>query len=126
MGISTLRVAKEYMKKVEADILPLVIAILLNLYSLVITLTFNYVLRIENYVGTLCLLISCVLYFKNRNYYYGFFGLFLLLGVFGLLSFFYKSYKFGFGSFGIDPISFSLLILTIVFIFYVVDKNESK
>jgi len=65
------------------------------------------------------LIIATVLYFKNRKIYFLFFAIVLTLGLFGLLDFYYRTYRVGFGEFGINPLYAALLIL-----FFAFSKNQ--
>ena len=113
------------MKKLDFDIIPLVISAILILVSLVVISTSNYALNQKHYIGITCVLISIYLYIKNRMTYYLFFGLSLLVGVFGLLDFYYSTFKVGFGSFGFNPILSGLLVLHIALVFQVVEKLDA-
>ena len=114
------------MRKIETDIIPLVISIILVFTSMVIILSSEYIFNYKQYIGIGGLILSAFLYFKNRVYYYIFFGLVLLVGIFGFLDFYYTTYKVGFGNFGINPIFLGLLILLFVFIYHIADKKESN
>ena len=114
------------MKKTDFDIIPLVISIILILISLAVISTSNYALSLKQYIGIGCVIISIYFYFKNRMTYYLVFGLTLLVGVFGLLDFYYSTFKVGFGSFGINPILVGLLILHIALAYQIVEKLDEK
>ena len=114
------------MKKLDFDFIPLGISIILILVSLVVISTSNNALSLKHYIGIGCVIISIHFYFKNRMTYYVVYGITLLVGIFGLLDFYYSTFKVGFGSFGINPISAGLLILHIALVFQIVDKLDSN
>ncbi|WP_144800477.1 hypothetical protein [Maribacter sp. MAR_2009_72] len=112
------------MKKLDFDFIPLGISIILILVSLVVIATSNYALSLKNYIGIGCVVLSIYFYIKNRMTYYVLYGLTLLIGIFGLLDFYYSTFKVGFGSFGINPILAGLLILHIALVYQIVDKFD--
>ena len=112
------------MKKIDFDVIPLVISTILLLVSLYVFSTSNNVLSLEHYIGYTCFIVSVFLYFKNRLLYYVIFGLSLLAGLFGLIEFYFISYKVGFGSFGISPIFATLLILHLALAFEIAKKMD--
>ena len=107
------------MKKIEINILPLVISVLLVLISVGIILTSNYLFSTKHYVGIGCLFLSIILYFINRKFYFLFFALILTIGLIGFLDFYITSYKVGFAGVGINPLFLGLMIL-----FFVTSKSE--
>ena len=119
------------MRKIETNILPITISVLLVLISVGIALTSDYILTTKHYVGIGCLVISTILYFSNRKIYYLFFALTLTIGLIGFLDFYITSYKVEFVGVGVNPIFLGLMIL-----FFAVnreqmdklfsEKNESK
>jgi len=114
------------MKKIDFDIIPLVISVLLVLVSLAVIFTSNYALSLKQYIGIGCVIISIYFYIKNRLAYYIVFGLTLLIGVFGLLDFYYSTIKVGFGSFGINPIMAGILILHIALAYQIAEKLDAS
>lgn len=106
------------MKKIETDILPLAISIVLILISLEMTFTSDYIFTSNHYIGIGCLAILTILYFTNKKAYYLFFALTLTVGLIGLLDFYITSYKVGFAGVGVNPIFLGLMIL-----FFAVSKN---
>lgn len=111
-------------KKINYDILPLVIAFVLMLISIIVVSTSNYVLSTKHFLGIGCLILSSFFYFKNRVAFYLIFGLVLLLGVFGPIDFYFRTYKIGFGSFGINPIFLGLLILHFALVLELAKKMD--
>ncbi|WP_298348309.1 hypothetical protein [uncultured Dokdonia sp.] len=114
------------MKKLDYDIIPLIISVVLILVSLFVVFTSKYVFDIKHYLGLTSVIISAYFYYKNRMTYYLVFGMSLLVGIFGLVGFYYSTFKVGFGSFGINPIMMGLLVLHISLIFQMVDKLDSN
>ena len=103
------------MKKIEANILPLALSVILVLISSVIILTSDYIFTTEHYIGIGCLAISVILYFTNRRIYFIIFALTLTLGLVGLLDFFYSTLKVGFAGVGINPLFLGLMVLFFYF-----------
>jgi hypothetical protein len=114
------------MKKLDFDILPLMISAILILVSLSVISTSNYILNLKHYIGFGCFIISIFFYFKNRMVYYLIFGLTLLVGVFGFLDFYFHAYKVGFGSFGVNPIFVILLIIHSTIVFKIAEKLDTN
>ena len=108
-----------HLKKIETDILPLAISILLVLISFGITMTLDYIFTTKHYVGIGSLMASCILYFINRKVYYWFFALTLTIGLLGYLDFYLTSFKVGFAKVGVNPIFLGLMILL-----FAVSKNK--
>ena len=113
------------MKKIDFDIIPLALAVLLILFSLIIVTSSDYILSLKNYIGIGCVLVSIYLYFKKRMIYYLFFGLTLLIGVFGIVGFYYSSIQVGFGNFGINPIMTGLLVMHLALVFQIAEKMDT-
>ena len=107
------------MKKVEINILPLLISTVLVLISFGIINTSNYIFTTKHYIGMTCFLVSIILYFANRRIYFLFFALTLTIGLLGFLDFYYSTFKVGFAGVGINPIFVGLLIL-----FFVVSRTQ--
>lgn len=114
------------MKKIEFDIIPIVISTILIIISISVTLFSNYVLELKHFIGIICLSISIYLYFKKRKAYYIFFGFTLIAGLLNFLDFYYVNVKFGFGIFGLNPIFLLLLILLFSFAYYIAEKRDSS
>lgn len=102
------------MKKIEINILPLVLSILMVLISIGIMVSSQYAFSTKHYIGIACLAISTIIYFVNRKFYILFFTLTLTMGLLGLLDFYITSYKIGFAGVGINPIFLGLIILLLV------------
>ena len=107
------------MKKIETNILPLAISVLLILISFGISISSNKVFTTEHYVGSVAVSISLILYFTNRKIYFLFFALTLTIGLIGFLDFYITSYKVGFAGVGVNPIFLGLLIL-----FFAISKEQ--
>lgn len=114
------------MKKIDFDIIPLAIALMLIIISIILVFDSNSNPNLKHYLGLTSSLISILLYIRNRMAYYIVFAFSLLLGVFGLLDFYYISYKVGFGSFGVNPIYTILLIVHFAIAFQIAEKTESR
>ena len=103
-----------HMKKhIGKDIIPLLIAIILILSSIGIVLFTDYVLNSNHYAGILLILISTILYFKNKKWFVYIFGLTLILGIFNLIGIYYATVSFGIGPIRFNPI---FLILFVIFL----------
>jgi hypothetical protein len=113
------------MRKIDVDIIPLLISAILIVVSIVVISTSDYALNVKHYIGFSCFVISTFFYFKNRIVYLVIFGLTNVAGVFGLLDFYYTTYRVGFGSFGINPIFILLLVLLFVFAYHIAKKLDS-
>lgn len=114
------------MKKLDFDIVPLVIVAILILITLYVISTSNYILSLKHYIGFTCFTISSFFYIKNRLAYYLIFGLTLLAGVFGLLECYFQTYKIGFGGFGISPVYITILIVHFTLAFEITKKNDAN
>jgi hypothetical protein len=114
------------MKKVELDSIPLFLSALLIIASLIIVSTSDYTFAIKHYLGFIGFLLSVYTYFKSRVLFFIVFSLVLLAGMFGLLDFYYRSFKVGFGNFGINPLFLLLFILLFTFGFFTAKKIDSK
>ena len=97
------------------EIIPLLLSILLFLVSLGKVLTSDYVFNQLHFIGLGCLILCFLLFFINKKIYIYVFGLTLICGLFGLLDFYYTTYKLGFAEVGINPIFIVLIILFFVF-----------
>lgn len=102
------------LRKIEINILPLTISILLVLVSIGIIMTSRHIFDTKHYIGITCLGLSTILYFVNKKYYIICFTLTLTMGLFGLLEFYITTYKIGFAGAGINPIFLGLIILLLV------------
>ena len=103
------------MKKINKDIIPLLISILLVLGSFMKVFTSDYVLNEIHYAGIGCLMLSTLLYFIKKKAFIFVFTLTLIAGLFGLIDFFYATYKIGFREVGMNPIFILLIILFVFF-----------
>lgn len=107
------------MKKIDTDILPLAISVLLILISFGITISSNKIFTIEHYIGIATVVVALVLYFTSRKIYLLFFALTLTTGLVGFLNFYITTYKVGFAGVGINPIFLGLMIL-----FFAVSREQ--
>jgi len=105
-------------KTIGKDILPLLISIILLIISIGITLFTDYVLNYKHYLGIALVGISSVLLFKNKKMYVYVFGLTLILGVINLIDIYYSNIIFGIG-----PIKFNPIFLTLLIIFLILNKE---
>ena len=96
----------------------LYISVILLLISIGITLFTDYVLNYKHYVGIGLVGISSVLYFKNKKIYVYIFGLTLILGIVNLIDIYYSNIIFGIG-----PIKFNPIFLTLIIIFLALNKQ---
>ena len=107
------------MKKLGKDFIPLFISIILAVTTIIkITIT-NTIIDYHHYIGISLLTISTLLYFYKKEYSIYIFGLTLLVGIFGLVEFFYITTEIGFGKVGINIV---FLILFVLFL----SLNKSK
>lgn len=102
------------LRKIEINILPLAISILLVFTSIGVILTSQYIFNTKHYIGIACLVLSTLLYFVSKRFYIIFFTLTLTMGLLGLLDFYITTYKIGFAGVGINPIFLGLIILLFV------------
>ena len=107
------------LKKIKANILPLVISTILMLIAIGMTIATDYILTTKHYVGIGCLLLSAILYFTNRKFYFLFFALTLTIGLIGFLDFNITTFKVGFAGIGINPVFLGLMIL-----FFAVSREQ--
>jgi len=105
-------------KNISKDIIPLVISIILLIISIGITLFTDYVLNYKHYIGIVLVGISSFLYFKNKKIYVYIFGLTLILGIINLIDIYYSNLIFGIG-----PIKFNPIFLTLFIIFLALNKQ---
>lgn len=105
-------------KTIVKDIIPLLISIILLIISIGITLFTDYVLNYKHYVGIGLVGISSILYFKNKKLYVYLFGLTLILGIANLIDIYYSNIVFGIG-----PIKFNPIFLTLLIIFLALNKQ---
>ncbi|WP_025743282.1 hypothetical protein [Aquimarina pacifica] len=103
---------------IKKDIIPILISLLLVLYSIGITLLTDYLLNYKHYVGIALIGISTILYFKNKKLYVYVFGLTLVIGIVNLIDIYYSNIVFGIG-----PIKFNTIFLTLLVIFLAVNKE---
>ena len=78
----------------------------------------DYVLNYKHYVGIALVGISSFLYFKNKKLYVYIFGLTLIVGTVNIIDIFYSNI-----SFGIRPIKFNPIFLTLLIIFLTLNKE---
>ena len=83
------------------------------------TIATDYILTTKHYVGIGCLLLSAILYFTNRKFYFLFFALTLTIGLIGFLDFNITTFKVGFAGIGINPVFLGLMIL-----FFAVSREQ--
>ena len=108
-----------HMKKtIGKDIIPLLISVILLIISIGITLLTDYVLNYKHYVGIGLVGISSVLYFKNKKIYVYIFVLTLILGTVNLIDIYYSNIIFGIG-----PIKFNPIFLTLLIFFLTLNKQ---
>lgn len=94
----------------KKEIIPLLICILLLLYSIGITLLTDYVLNYKHYLGIVLIGISTILYFKSKKLFVYVFGLTLILGIINLINIYYLDIVFSIGPIKFNPIFLALLI----------------
>ena len=82
-------------------------------------ITTDYILTTKHYVGIGCIILSAILYFTNRKFYYLFFALTLTIGLIGFLDFNITTFKIGFAGIGVNPVFLGLMIL-----FFAVSREQ--
>ena len=105
-------------KTIGKDIIPVLISIILLLISIGITLFTDYTLNYKHYVGIGLIGISTLSYFKNKKLFVYVFGLTLILGTLNLIDIYYSNIIFGIG-----PIKFNPIFLTLLIIFLALNKE---
>lgn len=111
------------------DIIPLLVSILLALFTLAVVLFTDYTINPKHYIGFGTLVLSVFLYFKKKKVYRYFFATTLTVGLFGFLDFFFASFKIGINIVEVNPLFLMLLILFLVFADYEsrpLAKDEGK
>ncbi len=103
----------------KKEIIPILICILLLLYSIGITLLTDYVLNYKHYLGIALIGISTILYFKNKKMFVYIFGLTLILGIISLIDIYYWEIVFSIG-----PINFNPIFLALLITFLVLNKKQ--
>ncbi|WP_103072334.1 hypothetical protein [Aquimarina sediminis] len=96
---------------IKKEIIPLLICILLLLYSIGITLLTDYVLNYKHYLAIVLTGVSTIFYFKNKKMFVYVFGLTLILGIINLIDIYYSNITFSIGSINFNPIFLVLLII---------------
>lgn len=96
---------------IKKDITPLAIC----LFSVIISIGFKilnfYELNYKHYIGIALVLISAILYFKNKKIYRYVFGITLFAGAANLTAFFFINFLLNIGFIQINPIVLLLLFL---------------
>jgi hypothetical protein len=104
-------------KTIDKDIIPLLISVILVIISIGTSLFSDVALNYKHYVGIGLISVSLLLYFKNKKLYVYFFILTLLLGTINLIDIYYWNITFGIG-----PIKFNPIFLTLLIIFLALNK----
>ena len=105
-------------KTIGKDIIPLLISIILLIISIGITFFTDYILNYKHYVGIGLIGISTLFYFKQKKLFVYIFGLTLILGILNLIDIYYSNIIFGIG-----PIKFNPIFLTLLIIFLALNKE---
>ncbi|WP_204346688.1 hypothetical protein [Psychroserpens algicola] len=105
-------------KTISKDIIPLLISAILVIISIGITLFTDYTLNYKHYIGIGLIGISALLYFKNKKLFVYVFGLTLVIGIINLIDIYYSNILFGIG-----PIEFNPIFLTLLIIFLALNKE---
>jgi len=104
------------MKKIFfKDTIPIIVSIILVIYSIGITIFTDYVLNYKHYIGFSLIAISSIFFIKNKTIYFYIFGLTLLAGTVNIIDIFYATVNFGIGFISFNPIFLALLLLFFVF-----------
>ena len=105
--------------KTNKGIIPLLITIFLVLITLVVSLSFDYLLNYKHFIGFALVVLSAVLFFKSKKIYVAVFTLTLTLGFINLIDIYYTNITFGIGMIKLNPIFLGLLIM-----FLILNKEE--
>ncbi|MFD2187428.1 hypothetical protein [Aquimarina celericrescens] len=103
----------------KKEIIPLLICILLLLYSIGITLWTDHILNYKHYIGIVLIGVSTILHFKNKKLFVYVFGLTLILGIISIIDIYYWSIAFNIG-----PINFNPIFLALLITFLVLNKKQ--
>ena len=95
------------------EFIPIGVSIVLVFISIGNVLATNTVFNKAHYFGFILLIISSILFFRNKYLYRYFFGSTILLGLIGLINFFYLTITVGFGVFQVNLLYLILLLLFI-------------
>lgn len=99
------------MKKYTNDIIPLLISMILIVYSIGASIFTTNQLSFKHYLGFSLFIISLLFYYKNKKLFIIFFGSTLLLGVLKIIDFYYISIWIKVSIFEFNPIFIILLVL---------------
>tara|TARA_R110002051_G_scaffold156961_2_gene228588 strand:- start:1458 stop:1976 length:519 start_codon:yes stop_codon:yes gene_type:complete len=100
------------------DIIPLLISAIIVIISIGITLFTDYTLNNKHYVGIGLIGISSLLFFLNKKLFVYVFVLTLVLGIIDLIDIYYSNIIFGIG-----PIKFNPIFLTLLIVFLALNKE---
>jgi Na+-transporting methylmalonyl-CoA/oxaloacetate decarboxylase gamma subunit len=109
-------------KHIAKDFIPLLIAIILVLISIGIAVFSPTALNYRHYIGISLVLISTILYFKNKKLYAYVFGLTLLIGTTSLIDIFFMTFGITIVFFRFNPLFLILLIIFLAFNKNLIDK----
>ena len=105
------------------NIIPLYISLALIFYSMLMFFLKDYILSVKHYIGFALCVFSFILYFKKQEYYFYFFAITLVLGIVGIIDFFYISLSISISLLKFNPVFVILLILFFVFNKDEIEKN---
>lgn len=109
---------KKISSKIKSDSAPLIIAIILLIYSGIAFLLLNVSLNQNHLFGLISVLIAIYTYFNDKQIYRYFFGLVLIAGLIGYLDFSVFQFHFSIGKtpwLSFNPLYLILLILHLLF-----------
>lgn len=92
-------------------IIPLLIAVVLVVISVVLIAISNYSYNYDFVIGLVFIIISGLLYSFNEKLHFYIFGLTLIFGILGLISIFVITLRIGIGPFVLNPLFIFLFIL---------------
>ena len=95
----------------KKDFVPILLSLALVISSIFVIIVTDNLLSVKHYIGMSLLLISIISYYAKPGWYVYIFGLTLLLGLVGLIDFFYISFSIGISGVGVNPIFIVLLII---------------
>ncbi|MEL0457186.1 hypothetical protein WJN01_13180 [Flavobacteriaceae bacterium SZ-1-7] len=109
--------------KIKKDIIPLSLAVILLMVSVVITSFTEYMLTTRHHLAIVLTVLSAFFYFRNKKVYVYIFGITLLLGSAGIVGFYHVGFHFAIGAFKIPFISFSPIPFALLIIFLYFNKS---
>lgn len=105
------------------EFLPLLIALITILYSIIKVITSDIIFTTPHYIGFFLICISVISFFINRKIYEYIMGGTFTIGVLGLIAFTPSIFSINILGIKFQPYS---LVLLLIFLFILKDKYDSK